>query len=46
MAGRAEDSPHLQLLIGSPGIRVLEWALSRAPVPGMRHITDPHPLTR
>lgn len=46
MAGRAEDFPYVQLLIGSAGIRGLEWALSRAPVPGTRHITDPHPLTR
>lgn len=46
MAGRSEDFPYLQLLIGSPGIRGLEWALGRAPVPGTRHVTDPHPLTQ
>jgi len=46
MAGQAEEFPYLQLLIGSAGIRGLEWALSRAPIPGTRHITDPHPITR
>ncbi|MCC7348959.1 MAG: right-handed parallel beta-helix repeat-containing protein [Phycisphaerales bacterium] len=46
MAERRETFPVAQLLIGSPGIRAVEWALSRAPVPGMRFITDPHPLTR
>lgn len=46
VAGRQEAFPYVQLLIGSPGIRALEWALSRAPVPGTRYVTDPHPLTR
>lgn len=46
MAERRERFPEIQLLIGSAGIRVVEWALSRAPVPGTRHITDPHPLVR
>lgn len=46
VAERGENFPYLQLLIGSPGIRGLEWALSRAPLPGTRYITDPHPLTR
>lgn len=46
MAERREAFPPLQLLTGSLGIRAVEWALSRAPVPGMRYITDPHPLAR
>ncbi|MCC6239895.1 MAG: right-handed parallel beta-helix repeat-containing protein [Phycisphaerales bacterium] len=46
MAGRSEKFPVSQLLIGSMGIKTLEWALSQAPVPGMRYITDTHPLTR
>jgi nitrous oxidase accessory protein len=46
MAERRETFPYVQLLIGSPGIRAVEWALSRAPIPGTRYITDPHPLTR
>jgi nitrous oxidase accessory protein len=46
MAGRREELALVQLLSGSAGIRALEWALRRAPVPGMRFITDPHPLTR
>jgi len=45
MAGRRETFPPAQLLMGSPGIHAIEWALSKAPVPGMRFITDPHPLT-
>jgi nitrous oxidase accessory protein len=46
MADRREKFALVQLLTGSAGIRALEWALRRAPVPGMRYITDPHPLTR
>jgi nitrous oxidase accessory protein len=46
MAERREAFPPAALLTGSLGIRAVEWALSRAPVPGMRYITDPHPLTR
>lgn len=46
VAERGEEFPYLQLLIGSPGIRGVEWALSRAPIPGTRYITDPHPLTQ
>jgi nitrous oxidase accessory protein len=42
--GRDEFSP-LQLLAGSPGLRLLQWAARRVPVPGMRYVTDPHPLT-
>lgn len=42
---RRETFPLVQLLTGSPGVRALEWALSRAPVPGTRYVTDPRPLT-
>ncbi len=45
-ADRRERFPYVQLLLGSPGILVMEWAMKRAPIPGLRHITDPHPLTR
>ncbi len=44
LAGRREGFPVIELLFGSPGVRALEWALSRAPVPGSRFVTDPHPL--
>ena len=46
MGDRREQFPLIQLLTGSLGLRVLEWALARAPVPGTPHITDPHPLVR
>ena len=46
MAERRESFPYVQLLTGSPGIGVVEWSLTRAPVPGMRKITDYHPLVR
>ena len=46
MAERRERFPPVQLLTGSPGLRVLEWALGRAPTPRTRHIMDPHPLVR
>lgn len=46
IGARREQFPAVQLLIGSPGIRAMEWALKRAPVPKMRFLTDPHPLTR
>lgn len=46
LADQRERFAPVQLLEGSPGIRALEWALSRAPVPGTRHVTDPHPLAR
>ena len=36
----------IQLLTGSFGLRVLEWALARAPTPGIPHVTDAHPLVR
>jgi len=45
LAEKREDFAPIQLLTGSAGIRAVEWALSRAPVPGMRYITDPNPLT-
>ncbi|MEX2466041.1 MAG: NosD domain-containing protein [Gemmatimonadota bacterium] len=41
---RREEFPALQLLSGSLGIRLLEWALGQVPVPGTRHVRDPHPL--
>lgn len=44
LAGRRKGFPVIELLLGSPGVRALEWALSRAPVPGSRFVTDPHPL--
>ncbi|MFW6067552.1 MAG: NosD domain-containing protein [Myxococcota bacterium] len=40
-----EDFPVLQMLAGSPALRMLQWAVRRVPVPGLRHITDPDPLT-
>lgn len=46
IAGRRETFPLTVLLMGSAGIKAVEWAVSHAPVPGMRYITDPHPLTR
>ncbi len=46
MADRRESFPYVQLLTGSLGVQAVEWALSRAPVPKMRFITDPHPLIR
>ena len=46
MAARRERFPIVQLLTGSLGIGVVEWALSRAPARGIPHITDPHPLVR
>ena len=46
MADRRERFPVVQLLTGSLGLRVLEWALTRVPPPGTRHITDPYPLLR
>ncbi|MFW5925856.1 MAG: NosD domain-containing protein [Myxococcota bacterium] len=45
LAEKRETFPPLQLLAGSAGIRWLQWAVRRAPVPGMRYITDPDPLT-
>lgn len=46
MGERRESFPPVQLLTGSLGLRVLEWALARAPTPGTPHITDPNPLIR
>ena len=46
MGERRERFPVVQLLTGSLGVRALEWALARAPTPGIPHITDPHPLVR
>ncbi len=46
MGRRREQFPAVQLLTGSLGLRVLEWALARAPTPGTPHITDPDPLVR
>ncbi len=46
MGDSRERFPASQLLIGSPGIRALEWALKRAPVPKLRYVTDPHPMVR
>lgn len=46
LAERRERFPYIQLLEGSPGVRAVEWALTRAPLPGTRYITDPHPLLR
>lgn len=46
MGSRREQFPAVQLLTGSLGLRVLEWALGRAPTPGTPHITDPHPLVQ
>lgn len=46
MANRREAFPYVQLLTGSLGVQSVEWALTRAPVPKMRFITDPHPLVR
>jgi nitrous oxidase accessory protein len=45
VAAKRQQFAPIQLLTGSAGIRAVEWALSRAPVPGMRYITDPNPLT-
>lgn len=45
LADRRDDFPLVELLLGSPGVLLLEWALSRAPMPGSRFVTDPHPLT-
>ena len=44
LAERRERFAPLQLLTASPAVRMIEWALRRAPVPGMRYITDPHPI--
>jgi len=44
LAGVRERFPPAQLLIGSPGIGAVEWALRRAPPPKWRAATDPHPL--
>ena len=46
MGERREQFPLIQLLTGSFGLRVLEWALARAPTPGIPHVTDAHPLVR
>jgi parallel beta-helix repeat protein len=45
LAEKRDRFPLIRLLTASPGVRALEWALHRAPVPGMRSITDPDPLT-
>jgi len=44
LAERRERFPEVELLVGSMGIKIVEWALRKAPIPGMRYITDPHPL--
>ena len=46
MGERRESFPPVQLLTGSLGLRIIEWALARAPIPGTRHITDLHPIVR
>lgn len=46
LAERREAFPPVELLVGSVGLRALEWALGRSPIPGSRYITDPHPLAR
>lgn len=46
MGDARERFPASQLLVGSPGIRALEWALKRAPVPRLRYVTDPDPMVR
>lgn len=46
MGGRRESFPPVQLLTGSLGLRIVEWALARVPIPSTPHITDPHPLVR
>lgn len=45
-ADRRERFPVVELLTGSLGLRALEWALARAPLPRTRYISDPHPLIR
>jgi len=45
LGGARARFPAARLLAGSPGLSLLEWALSRAPLPGGRHVTDPDPLT-
>ncbi len=44
LADHREDFELIDLIADAPGVRLLEWALSRAPVPGTRYVTDPHPL--
>lgn len=46
MADVREAFPAVQLLTGSLGVRLIEWALGRVPPPGTRHVTDPHPRIR
>jgi nitrous oxidase accessory protein len=43
---RRESFPMITLLTESPGLRVLRFALQRAPIPNSHFITDEHPLTR
>lgn len=46
LGGLRQTFAPIQLLTGSPGIRLLEWALQQAPIRKSRYVTDPHPLTR
>lgn len=45
LGGVRKAFPPIQLLQGSPGLRLLEWGYQRAPAPGEFVIRDPHPLT-
>lgn len=45
LANQRGDNAYYHLFTASPGIRLVEWALSRAPLPDTPHITDPYPLS-
>ncbi|MEX2381134.1 MAG: NosD domain-containing protein [Opitutales bacterium] len=44
--GLRENFPLVSLLTESPGLKALQFALQRAPIPNTHYITDEHPLTR
>lgn len=47
LLGEARETfPLISLLAESPALKVLQFALQRAPVPDTHYITDEHPLTR
>jgi nitrous oxidase accessory protein len=39
-----QEFPYVAFLSGSPGLKALQFGLSRAPLPRTPRITDPHPL--
>jgi nitrous oxidase accessory protein len=45
LGGLRQQFPIAGLLSGSPGLELIRFANERSPIPGLRTIEDPHPLT-